>query len=226
MGVRSKHTADQEVCPIRVALCDDDALVLSVLKETLNKSSRLQIVFAATHPEAAIAYSGKVDVWLIDIKMPGIGGLEAARHIISASERVKVILLTSGAEVSTEEIAASGVSGFLFKDARLPRLVVAIEAAAAGFHVSSSPVTTSYSNQLRMIPDAVAFTVEARDEFLVNLLLEGKGYAEISSEMSLSLSGLKKRVANLMRAAGVRSRPALMSALHSRVDHGCAAPKK
>ncbi|MDF1486935.1 response regulator [Tessaracoccus caeni] len=148
MDMQDQSAFESARVRLKVGVCDDDALALGVLKSTLELAPSMDLVITTTESSVALAFEGEIDVWLVDIKMPGQCGVKVAQQLTSRENAPKVILITSGAEVPAQELAEAGVSGFLFKDAKLSNYLAAIEAAAAGFHVMSPEVSPHY------LPDA------------------------------------------------------------------------
>lgn len=201
---------------IRLGICDDDAMVRRLLAETVEAASDIHVVAMCASGEEALRAESTVDVWLMDQRMSGLTGSEVCQVLTSRTPAPQVLILTASA---TEPISAAyraGACGYLFKDESPKHLVAAIRAAAAGFTVSS---TQALAELLQDRPEPVhvvphRLTLDELDSEVVRLLLAGTNYSDIARQVHLSESGVKKRVAALMKQLGVRSRPQLMARLH------------
>ena len=120
---------------IRVALVDDEAMVRVGLRMVLSAEPDLEVVGEAADGGAAVAMVQECapDVVLMDVRMPGVDGIEGARRVLAAVPDVKVVVLTTFDEDEYVEAALrAGVSGFLLKVAPPERLVDGIRTVARG----------------------------------------------------------------------------------------------
>jgi DNA-binding NarL/FixJ family response regulator len=129
---------------IRVVLVDDQAMVRTGLRMVLAAEPDIEVVGEAADGAAGVRVVTETvpDVVLLDVRMPGMDGLEAARRIIAADLPTKVVVLTTFDE--DEYVAAAlraGVSGFLLKVAPPEDLVVAVRTVAAGQGLLDPAVT-------------------------------------------------------------------------------------
>ena len=121
---------------ISVGICDDDPLVLSYLAATLARVDDIAVVHQCAGGHEALA-APPVDLWLMDIRMPGISGVETCRALTSRPDPPRVLLLTSLSTTSLTEAVGAGACGFLYKDTPAKALAAAIRAADAGIFVHS-----------------------------------------------------------------------------------------
>src|SRR6185369_8051501 len=138
---------------IRVLIADDQPLMRAGFKAVLEATGQIKVVAEAENGEQAIAAAARhqPDVILMDIRMPGIDGLEATRRL----PRQRVLVLTTfGLDEYIVEALRAGASGFLTKDAPAQALVAAVKAVAAGDAVLSPQVT-------RQLLDRVAHRLPA-----------------------------------------------------------------
>ncbi|MHA6513856.1 response regulator transcription factor [Tessaracoccus sp. Z1128] len=196
---------------ISVGICDDDALVLSYLASTLARVDDIAVVHQCAGGHEALAAS-QVDLWLMDVRMPGMSGVEACRALTSRPDPPRVLLLTSLSSTTLTEALGAGASGFLYKDTPAKALVAAILTAHAGIFVHSPdaarPLTTRVTSR-EPAPDGVLR--DAVDHELIRAINAGRSYHQMAEALGMSVSGVKKRVGTLMRRAGVNSRPQLMA---------------
>lgn len=195
---------------ITVGICDDDPLVLSYLAATLDRLDDVEVAFQCGSGQQALA-AGPVDIWLMDIRMPGMSGVEACRILTSRPEPPRVLLLTSLSTTTLADALDSGASGYLYKDTPARALAAAIRSAAAGIFVHSPDAarTRRASMATDITPDGLVR--DAVDQAILRRIHAGAGYDEIAEALDMSVSGVKKRVSALMKRAGVTSRPRLMA---------------
>lgn len=197
---------------IRVALCDDDALVRQLLSQTLTNGD-IEVVGTVPDGESALAFEEPVDLWLVDLRMPGIDGRETTRLLVEADPDVKVILLTAFGDGEVAETMRAGASGYLNKDANPDQLRHAIRSVMDGFLV----VTDGSLGEALLAPKPHVSDDICEDDVdrrIVELLTAGYSYGDIAKDIEMSVSGTKKRAARLMQAVGAASRSELVAKVH------------
>ena len=120
---------------IKVLVADDHHLVRTSIARMLNEQDGLQVIGEAADGEEAISRSRSLrpDIVLMDIRMPGIGGLEATRKIVRGMSDIKVVVLTAYLEETfAQRLLDAGASGFISKGSELEEMVRAIRATHAG----------------------------------------------------------------------------------------------
>ena len=129
---------------IRVLLADDQELLRAGFRMVLDAQEGIEVVGEAGDGDEAVVLTGQLepDVVLMDVRMPGVDGLEATRRLVATGARTRVLILTT---FDLDEYAFSalrlGASGFLLKDVRPDQLTHAIHAVAAGDAVVAPRVT-------------------------------------------------------------------------------------
>ena len=194
---------------IRVGICDDELIVLDYLRQALEQADGFAVAATVADGESALDVDAPVDVWLIDIRMPGMDGLETARRIKARPAPPAVLLLTSLSTVTLSEAVAAGVNGFLHKDLPVGALVASIRAALAGVFVNS-PESVATLRETTRTPAPASVVTDGMDREILRLVMEGFGYHEIAEALEISESTVKKRVGAMARRVGVHSRPRLM----------------
>ncbi|MDT7550685.1 MAG: hypothetical protein QOE84_3079, partial [Actinomycetota bacterium] len=132
---------------IRVALCDDQALVRDGLQVQLGLADGIEVVGTAADGEQAVVLARRElpDVLVMDIRMPVLDGIEATRRIVKdpATEGVRVLILTTfDLDEHVYAALAAGASGFLLKDATPEEIVHAVRVVAAGESLLAPSVTS------------------------------------------------------------------------------------
>ena len=203
--------------PIRVLLVDDQELVRYGFRLVLDAEPALTVVGEAGDGELAVqlAVSLRPDVVLMDVRMPGIGGIEATRRITSLLPDTRVLVLTT---FDLDEYAfgglQAGASGFLLKDTRPADLVAAIGAVHQGDAVVSPRITAKLievaAPHLAAVvapePATLLSTLTARENEVFRLIGLGATNAEIAEELHLSESTVKAHVGRVLFKHGLRDR--------------------
>lgn len=206
---------------IRIMLVDDQALLRVGFRMVLEAEDDLGVVAEASDGAEAIALAAHVhpDVILMDVRMPGIDGIEATRRITAASGASKVIILTT---FDLDEYAfgglTAGASGFLLKDAKPSELMTAIRAVASG-EASVSPRITRRMLEIfgSKLPGAgpcageslgsvglSILTEREREVFLA--IAEGLSNSELAGRFVLSESTVKTHVGRILQKLELRDR--------------------
>ncbi|MEC5183480.1 MULTISPECIES: response regulator [Cryobacterium] len=202
---------------IRVLLVDDQQLVRYGFSLVLEAEPTLIVVGEAGDGEAAVdaAVRLRPDVVLMDVRMPGIGGIEATRRITSLVPDTRVLVLTT---FDLDEYAfgglQAGASGFLLKDTRPADLVAAITAVHHGDAVVSPRITAKLievaAPHLAAVvapePATLLSTLTARESEVFRLIGLGATNGEIAEELHLSESTVKAHVGRVLFKQGLRDR--------------------
>jgi DNA-binding NarL/FixJ family response regulator len=206
---------------IRILLSDDQELIRSGLAMLIDAEPDLKVVGEASDGYAAVdqAKALQPDIVLMDVRMPGLGGVEATRvitqdQVSSNPDRlVKVIMLTT---FHDEDVVYSalraGASGFLLKDTDALALVTGIRAVAAGGAVLDPPVAWSLLSEFaarpdRNIPPPEAMQqITARETEVLILIAHGLSNAEIARHLVVGEATVKTHVSRVLMKLGVRDR--------------------
>jgi DNA-binding NarL/FixJ family response regulator len=206
---------------IRVLLADDQTLVRSGFRELLERADDIEVIGEVSDGAAAVehARAGRPDVVLMDIRMPGMDGLEAARRI--AAERgladVRVIMLTTfDLDEYVFEALHAGASGFLLKDVEPDDLRSAVRVVAGGDALLSPSVTrrlisefVSQPGRERHSPAELTELTEREREVLA-LVANGLSNDEIAGRLIISRATVKTHVSRILLKLDARDRAQLV----------------
>jgi DNA-binding NarL/FixJ family response regulator len=211
-------TAPAEPGPIRVLVVDDQELVRLGFCVILDAADGITVVGEAANGEAAVSQvaAHAPDVVLMDIRMPGMDGLEATRVITGGAAIAtppKVVMLTTfDLDDYVYEALRAGASGFLLKDSPRHDLIAAVRAAAAGDALLAPSVTRRLIEAFARRPAETSpspsqlASLTARERDVLLLLARGRSNAEIASVLFVSEATVKTHVGNLLAKLRLRDR--------------------
>lgn len=205
----------------RILLVDDQALLRMGFRLVLEAEDGLEVVGEAGDGRAAIEQVAALhpDVVLMDVRMPGINGIDATERIVAAHPTTRVLILTTF-DLDEYAFAAlrAGASGFLLKDARPAELVAAVRAVASGDAVVSPRVTRRmlelFSGQLPAAgaapqppgTDPRLAELTPRELEVLRSVADGLSNAEVAERLFLSEATVKTHVGRVLAKLGVRDR--------------------
>ncbi|MCW2749001.1 MAG: LuxR family transcriptional regulator [Aeromicrobium sp.] len=205
---------------IRVVLVDDQALLRAGFRALIDPEDGIEVVAEASDGQEAVDVITLhvPDVVLMDIRMPGVDGLEATRRITSnpALEGVRVIILTTfDLDEYVFEAVRIGASGFLVKDTEPAELLAGIRAVAAGDALLSPGVTrrliSEFADRSRGTADTKALEpLTDREREVVALVGEGLNNDEIGGRLFMSPATAKTHVSRAMIKLHARDRAQLV----------------
>ena len=207
---------------IRVLLADDQALIRAGFRVLLEADSDLQVVGEAVDGQQAVdlARRQRADVILMDIRMPGVDGLEATRRIAADDDLagVKVIILTTfESDEYVYQAIRAGASGFLVKDTEPADLLQAVRVVARGDALLSPSVTRRLITDLATRPAApapapgkVLSVLTEREREVMALVAGGLSNDEIAARLYLSPLTAKTHVSRIMTKLNARDRAQLV----------------
>ncbi|MBI4785990.1 MAG: response regulator transcription factor [Chloroflexi bacterium] len=197
--------------PIRVILADDHAVVRKGIRDFLEEDATLRVVGEANDGEEAIALVARErpDIILLDIQMPRLSGLDAARRIRKESPNVRVLMLTAY-EDEPYILAAlqAGVHGYLLKTAASEELVLAVHAVAAGETALSPAVAKKLVQRAygRAPADQATETLSEREIEVLRFAAKGLGNRQIAAELGISDRTVQGHLGNIYEKLHVSTR--------------------
>lgn len=203
---------------IRVLLADDQALIRMGFRMVLDAETDIEVVGEAADGAAAITQAKALnpDVVLMDIRMPGVNGIEATAEITRTLDTKVLILTTFDLDEYAFGGLRAGASGFLLKDTRPAELIEAIRTVASGEAVVSPRITRRmlemFAGQLpsgatasgQVDPRIASLT--PRETEILRLVARGMSNAEIAAELVVSATTVKTHVGSVLAKLGVRDR--------------------
>lgn len=199
---------------ISVVLADDQEMVRAGFRMILEAEGDIRVVGVAGTGGEAIAAVAQLqpDVVLMDIRMPGMNGLDATRTIAAGPDAPRVVIVTT---FDTDEYLRSalqaGASGFMLKDAGPKLLVEAVRAAADGDALVSPSITVRLLGELaggatRQPPTVSDHGLSEREVEIATAIARGGTNEEIAADLFVSVSTVKTHARNISAKLGARNR--------------------
>jgi DNA-binding NarL/FixJ family response regulator len=201
---------------LRVVLVDDESLVRTGFRMILDAADGIDVVGEAESGVDALRLARELapDVVLMDIRMPGIDGVEATRRIVANDADAKVVVLTTfDADEHVLAAIRHGAVGFLLKDTTTEQLVAAVRAVAGG-HTLIEPrvlqrvLQRQHRGPSTVSPPSTPFTT--RELEVLRLVARGATNAEVGAELYIGEATVKSHVGSLLNKLGYRDRTQLI----------------
>jgi DNA-binding NarL/FixJ family response regulator len=200
---------------LRVLIADDQAMVRGGLRLILDDQPDISVIAeAADGPEAvALARRLRPDVSLLDIRMPGLDGIEVTRLLAGpgVADPLRVVIVTTfDLDEYVYGALQAGAAGFILKDAGPALLAEAVRAASTGDALISPSITLRLFQRLAPARAAQAARPAAplsdRETEVIRAIARGRTNAEIGAELFISLSTVKSHLASVQAKLGLRNR--------------------
>lgn len=205
---------------IRVLVVDDHQLVREGVRYCVASQPDLEVAGEAEGFDEAMTLLAReqVDVVVLDMRMPGVGGVDATRMIRSSYPTVRVLILTAFPDHVAEAFNA-GASGFVLKSARSEGLLAAIRSVYLGATVIQDPLLESLGVSASKPPEASPLSPRELD--VIRLLARGLSNRAIAFELGIGPRTADQHVHSIFVKTGVKSRTA---AVRYALDHNLATP--
>jgi DNA-binding NarL/FixJ family response regulator len=205
---------------IRVLIVDDHAIVRQGLEQLLS-STDFEIVGSAADGEQGLGLALDLvpDVILMDLSMPGMGGVEATRRILALSPEQKIVVLTSFADQQLIiQALDAGACGYLLKDTPPDEIIAAVRAAVSGgvpLHPKAARVLLD-----RQRGGRAARLLSGREQEVLTLVAQGLANKQIARKLGISERTVKAHLTNVFQHLGVtdRTQAALWAKEHQTPD--------
>jgi DNA-binding NarL/FixJ family response regulator len=200
---------------LRVLIADDQELVRAGLQMILEVQPDLEVAGQATNGSEAVELAARLrpDVVLMDIRMPELDGIEAARRISAQANPPRLVMLTTfDLDEYVFEAFRAGASGFLLKDAPREQIVEGVRHAAAGDALVAPSVTRRLIEHFAGAPGTPLPRAPALDELtpreleVLELIARGHSNGELAELLVLSEKTVKTHVGRILMKLGVRDR--------------------
>lgn len=209
---------------IRVLIADDHELVRMALRTLLEGEPDIEVVGEAASTEQAIALTCDLapDVLVLDMRMPGGGGVEVCRSVKAELPGLAVLVVTSyDDDDELFGVLEAGASGYLMKDTRPDRVVTAVRALHDGQSVFDAGVASKMvAGRVRFQDDEQRSTepLSERELEVLSLMARGHSNKDIARELWLGESTVKTHVSHVLRKLGASDRTsAVLTALRARL---------
>ena len=198
---------------IRVLVADDQSMVRAGFRMLLADEEDIEVVAEASNGLEAIDKAARFRpaVVLMDIRMPELDGLQAARRILAADNGARILILTTfDLDEYVYEALTAGASGFVLKDDPPEQLIAAIRTVAGGEALLSPTITKRVIKQFARIPRPTPpkefDELTTREQEVFRLIANGLSNPEIAHELSISETTVKTHVTHILQKLNLRDR--------------------
>jgi DNA-binding NarL/FixJ family response regulator len=202
--------------PVRILIADDHGVMRAGLRAVLEDEPGMQVIGEATNGEEALHLAGELnpDIVLMDIGMPGMGGIEATRRLKSMYPQIKVLVLTVYEDESlVREAIKSGAAGFIIKRAAEEELIVAIQAVERGDIYIHPALTRLLFNNLSPSVKSKKSDVDTlthRELEIMRFIIRGYTSRQIAEALFISRRTVEGHRASLMSKLDLKNRVELV----------------
>jgi NarL family two-component system response regulator LiaR len=209
--------SDTPTTPVTVLVVDDHDLLREGVSACLMAFDDLDVVGEARNGETAIEEVDRLrpDTVVMDLVMPGIGGLEAIRRLRASHPDLGIVALSSYSDSArVRETIDAGANGYLIKSVDVATLAQAVRNAARGLSTFSPEVTLALVTASRTVEVS---PLTPREEEIATLLASGQTNAEMADTLSLSVFTVKNHVSSILMKLNARTRTEAAAVILSRV---------
>jgi DNA-binding NarL/FixJ family response regulator len=209
-----ERAEERQTEALRVLLVDDHDLFRTGLRNLLEEQGVQIVGEAAGGAEAVrIVRERAPDVVVMDLNMPGMGGVEATRHITAHSPLTRVVMLTiSEDDGDVMDAILAGACGYLLKDSSIHDLMRGIHAASLGESLISPAIAAKVLQRVRAtstepeIANAIRAELSDREIEVLKLIANGKDNAVIAAELHISPKTVKNHISNILMKLQIDNR--------------------
>jgi DNA-binding NarL/FixJ family response regulator len=194
---------------VRVLIVDDHPVTRDGLRSALSRAHDLEVVGEAGTGEEAVtaAVELRPDLVFMDVRMPGMGGIEATRAIRGALPDTKVILFTiDESRAAISEAIQAGVSGYLLKDVTTEDLLRAARMAMEGKAVIHPALTKLFLDEVRFMPKDNGSPLSPREVQILQHIASGSSTKQVARDLGISAHTVKTHLERIFDKLGANDR--------------------
>jgi DNA-binding NarL/FixJ family response regulator len=200
------------VTPLRILIVDDHAVVRRGVRALLESHEGWEVCGEATNGRDAVeeARRRRPDIVVMDLSMPGLNGLDAARQILQDAPGTEILVLTMHhSEEVARDVLQAGARGYVLKRDADENLIAAVESLRQHTPFLTGAITEfvldDYLKRGERQDDLVVAAVTAREREIIQLVAEGQSNKEAASTLAVSVKTIEAHRANIMRKLHLRS---------------------
>jgi len=196
---------------VRVLIVDDHPVTRDGLRTAFNMADEIEVVGEAASGEEAIhvVAETKPDIVFMDVRMPGMNGIQATRQIRENNPDTKIILFTiDESRASVAEAIQAGVSGYLLKDASVGELINAARQAMAGKAVIHPSLTQAFIEEVQLVdrPSSPEAPLSPREVEILQKIAYGATTKEVADQLGISFHTVKTHLERIFEKLGANDR--------------------
>jgi DNA-binding NarL/FixJ family response regulator len=196
---------------MRVLIVDDHPVTRDGLRTAFNLADEIEVVGEAASGEEAIhvVAETKPDIVFMDVRMPGMNGIQATRQIRENNPDTKIILFTiDESRASVAEAIQAGVSGYLLKDASVGELINAARQAMAGKAVIHPSLTQAFIEEVQLVdrPSSPEAPLSPREVEILQKIAYGATTKEVADQLGISFHTVKTHLERIFEKLGANDR--------------------
>ena len=199
--------------PLRIVIADDHPLVRSGLRALLMTAEEMEVVGEVATGEEAVTLAASLqpDVIVMDLRMPGVNGIEATRRIVQANPRIRILVVTLFEDDDSVFAALrAGARSYLLKDANEVEVLRAIRAVSSGDAIFSATIAQrliDFFAAPRPAQAALPFPdLTEREREILTLIAQGRSNAEIAQSLVISMKTVRNYISNIFSKLQVADR--------------------
>ena len=199
--------------PLRILIADDHPLVRSGLRALLMAAEDLEVVGEAATGEEAVTLASSLspDVIVMDLRMPGINGIEATRRIVQTNPRTRILVVTLFEDDDSVFAALrAGARGYILKDANEVEVVRAIRAVSGGDAIFSATIAQRlidfFAGPRSSVPSLPFPDLTDREREILMLIAQGRSNSEIAQTLVISMKTVRNYISSIFSKLQVADR--------------------